>query len=451
MAEKAELAYQRKARMRGKHRKVRIEQVHEMDNLLKADREGRRGKSAHKGVRLFDKAKDANLAELKILISTMSYHTSPGHECVRHCPCGKDRLLHKLPYYPDHITHHALMNVILPILLKYYYYDSSASIKGKGMHFAARRTERWIDENKDAGRLYYVKIDFVKFYHMIIQQKIYEHLCGIFGNKGIRYLIHEVVTACDECLGIGLYPIQPFANAYTCPLCRLLMEKFNVRVEIYCDDLVIMSRDKKQLWKAINFVKSYASDVMGQPLHDNIGIQIIDEKHAIDYVGYQYFFGHTLLRKRMKKKFKKRMSRLTDEMKRYQVATSYKGWLMHCNGYNLWCKVMEMKSFKELCVPKFEKLDSEGKRMLDGTRVSAAMFVDREVVFLDAEIGVKSKFNDKPSAVVQIEDNGRKYKFFTNNKKLIQTIQYVKEHDGFPFRGTLVRANTSGLPDYEIQ
>lgn len=110
-----------------------------------------------------------------------------------------------------------------------------------------------------------------------------------------------------------------------------------------------------------------------------------------------------------------------------------------------------MKSFKELCVPKFDKKDADGKRMLEGTRVSASMFVDREVVFLDAEIGVKSKFKDKQSAVIQIEDSGRKYKFFTNNKKLIQTIQYVKDHDAFPFKGTLTRANTSGLPDYEIK
>lgn len=446
-----DLAYKRKALLRGKNRKVRIEQVSEIENLLNADRDARKRKSRHKGVIEFDKDRDGNIAAIKRLIDTETYHTSPGHECVRHCPCGKDRVLHKLPYYPDHIVHHALMKVIFPVLMRYYYYDSSASIPGKGIHFAAKRTKRWIDENKDAGRLYYAKIDFVKFYHLIIQQKIYDHLCRIFGNNGIRYLVHEVVTACDEGLGIGLYPIQPFANAYTCPLCRLLMEKFKVRVEIYCDDLVIMSRDKKQLWKAINLVKNYAKDVMEQPLHDNIGIQIIDERHCLDFVGYQFFFGHTLLRDKMKRKFKQRMSRSTDEMKRYRSATSYKGWLMHCNGYNLWCRVMGMKSFKELCVPKFEKLDSEGKRMLEGTRVSASIFVDREVVFLDAEIGVKSKFNDKPSAVVQIEDNGRKYKFFTNNKKLIHTIQYVKEHDGFPFRGTLVRANTSGLPDYEIQ
>ena len=454
--EKQELAYKRKARKRGKNRKVRIEQVYDMDNLILADKEARRGKKAHKGVRLFDADPQGQLLVLQSMLMERTYHTSEGHECTRMCPCGKERLLHKLPYYPDHIENHALMQVIFPVMTRAYYYDSSASIKGKGMHFAAKRTERYIDEHKDAGRIYYVKLDFVKFYHNIDQRKVYDCLCRKFGNEGIRYLLWEIVTACDEGLGIGLFPIQPIANYYTCPLCRVLMAMFDVRVEIYCDDLVIMGLSKKEVWKAVNFVKWYADEVMGQPIHENIGMQIIDDTHGLDFVGYQYFFDHTLLRKRMKEKFKKRMAHVTDPLMRYEVATSYKGWLMHCDGYNLWCKVMDMKSFKDLQVPKPEDVDSEGKRMLKGARVSASILTGREIVFLDAEVGVRSKFSkngkEKKSTLIQVEEHGQKFKFFTDNQKLISTIEYIKEHDGFPFKGTLVNVNTTGgLPDYEIQ
>ena len=317
------------------------------------------------------------------------------------------------------------------------------------MHFAAQRTERYIDAHKYAGRIYYAKLDFVKFYHNINQKKINHVLSRKFGDEGIRYLIWEIVSACDEGLGIGLFPIQPMANFYTCALCRLLMALFDVWVEIYCDDMVIMGLDKKEVWRAVNSVRKYAEEVMEQPLHDNIGVQIIDEHHGLDFVGYQFFFNHTLLRKRMKAKFKQKMHRLKDPMRRYQAATSYKGWLMHCNGFNLWCKVMHMKSFKDLQVPKFEKKDADGKRMLEGTKVSASMLCGREVVFTDVELGVKSKYK-KNAAIVQVEDNGQKFKFFTCNQKLIQTLEYINTHDGFPFTGTIVRANNAGLPDYEI-
>lgn len=455
-----ELAYKRKARLRGKHRKVRIEQVYDMLNLHIADREARKGKDGvnkyHKGVRLFDTKPEQFLNELHNQLKEMTYHTSEGHECERRCPCGKVRLLHKLPYYPDHIVHHALMQVIFPTLKKYYYYDSSASIKGRGTSYAQKRTARYIDENKWKGCLYYAKVDFVKFYHRIDQQKIYDHLCSIFGNKGIRYLLWEIVTACDEGLGIGLFPIQPLTNSYTSPLCRLLMALFDVRIEIHCDDMIIISDSAKEVWKAVNFIAWYSENVMEQEIHDGIGVQVIDIKNGLDYVGNVFYFNHTLVRKRLKGKFKRKMHRLKEPMHRYRVAASYKGWMMHCNGFNLWCKTMAMKSFKDLQVPKFEKLDADGKRMLDGTKVSASILTGREIVFLDSEFDVRSKFSkngeSKRSTLVQVEDNGRRFKFFTDNIKLKETLMYIREHDGFPFRGTLVNVNHGGgLPDYEIQ
>lgn len=444
------LAWKRKALKRGKNRKLRIEQVYDPDNLKQADRAARKGKKNHKGVRIYDRNANENLERLQEAIRERKYHTSEGHECMRHCPCGKDRLLHKLPYYPDHIVHHALMQVIMPTLVKSLYADSSASIKGKGIHYAMRRTARYIDEHKHAGRIYYAKLDFVKFYHMIDQKRIYECICRTFGNEGLRYLLREVVTACESGLGIGLYPIQPLANFYLSWLCRDVMAKHGVRVEIYCDDIVVMSTDKREVWRAVDYIKEYADGVMQQPLHDGIGVQIIDSEHGLDFVGYKFFFDHTLLRKRMKRKFVRKMHRLKDPWRRYEVANAYRGWLMHCNGYNLWKKTMKMKSFKELRVPKFENTDADGRRMLEGSRVSASMLVGRELTFLDAEMGVRSKF-DKPSAVVQVEDRGIKMKFFTCNQRLLQTIGYLKDNEYFPFRGTLVRRNTSGLPDYEIE
>ena len=101
-------------------------------------------------------------------------------------------------------------------------------------------------------------------------------------------------------------------------------------------------------------------------------------------------------------------------------------------------------------MPAFERRDADGKRIMEGTKISSTMLCDREIIFLDAEFGVKSKYN-KPATVVQVEDNQHKFKFFTNNAKLTQVLQYVADNHAFPFRGTLRRANSSGLPDYTIE
>lgn len=456
-----ELAYKRKRRLRGKNRKVCGSMVYDYTNLFSAQKEARKGKDTlrrrHKGVRLFDEKQDYFLQHIQNDIRNMSYHTSTPNCCEQLCPCGKVRMLTKLPFNPDHIVHHALMRVVYPTMKRYYYYDSYASIKGKGMHFAKRRVERFIDENKDAGRLYWIKRDFVKFYHNIHQDKMYVFLCRLFTDKVVRNLFYEVTTVCEQGLGIGLYPIQPIVNLYTCDMCRTIMRECNgVRVFVYCDDILVIGRTKQEVWKANAIIERFANDVFQQPLHEKYGMQIVDEKCFCDFVGFRFFFGRTFIRKAMARKFRKAMRKLKDPLRRFQVATSYKGWLMHCDGYNYWRRIMAMKSFKELKVPKFDDVDSEGKRMLKGQRISASILVGREITFVDCEIGVRSKFTkngkEKKSTLILVEEHGQRFKFFTDNQKLIQTMEYIKENGMFPFRGTLVNVNMGGgLPDYEIQ
>lgn len=437
--------------IRGKHRGVKLEAVAEMENLERAVKESRRGKNRNKGVIIYDRSPKENLSRLQKELTTMAYHTSEGHDCYRKCPCGKVRKLHKLPYYPDHITHHALMQVVMPHLIRALYQESGASVKGRGIHYAARRTARWIDEHKGAGRLYYCKLDFVKFYESVDQQRIYDALCVMFRNDGIRYLLREAVTATERGLGIGLYPIQTLTNFYMSRLCRLVSGKFGVKVEVYCDDVVILGKDKREVWRAVNYVRDYAEREMCQRLHEGYSVQIIDERHALDFVGYLFFFGHTLARKRNKVKFRRKMARLKDPMARYHMAVAYKGWLEHCDGLNLWRRVMDMKSFKELRMPKFEKVDANGKRMLDGTRVGMGQIANRELVFMDAEFGVHSKLSGNDLAtVVQVAENGIYYKFITNNSAITEALKWCKEHGELPFRGTLRQKAGTNRPDYEI-
>lgn len=346
------LAVHRKKLLRGKYRHVRYSMIEAPENVRAAAYEASRGKKAHAGVRCFEQDAERNIQRITQMLHERAYYTSPVEECLMKCPCGKQRMLSKLPHDPDHIVHHAMMRVLTPVLNRYYFHDSAASIKGRGMHYAERRVERYIDERrKSNNRLYYIKRDFVKFYHHIQQAVIENHLRQLFSDAGVRYLIHEVVTACREGLGIGLYPIQPYANTYTSPLCREVMSKHDVRVFIYCDDIVIMGTDKHEVWRANNYVEHYAAHVMRQPLHQQYGMQIVDDSHFLDFVGYRFYYLHTGLRKKMKIRFKQKMHRLNNPLRRYQVATAYKGWLMHCNGMHLWQSVTGLENYKALRMP----------------------------------------------------------------------------------------------------
>lgn len=447
-----ELAYKRKARLRGKNRKLRLQDVAAEDNLWSAQSEARKGKSAHKGVKIFDEQPIANIKALHTALLSGTYHTSPGHECMRLCPCGKVRRLHKLPFYPDHVEHHALMRVIMSTLNRYYYYDSAASIKGKGIHFAAKRVRRYIDEHRDRERLYFVKLDFVKFYQNIRQNKCYAALARLFSDKGIRYLLREVITACDTGLGIGLYPIQPIANFYLCAMEREVMAEHDVRLFVYCDDIVVIGEDKREVWAAVNHVLRYAAEVLEQPVHGGYGMQIVDDRHFLDFVGYCFYRNRTLLRRKMKQKFARRMKDLRDPMRRYRCAVSYKGWLLHCDGFNLWTKVMTIR-FADLNVPEFVQTDADGNTMLDGIKMSIKSMTGRPLLFNAVSNG-KSKLEgkkDSPILWVQVEENGNTYKFSTGCRRLMYKLQYCADHDLFPFEGVITTIGCGQYTEYDIQ
>lgn len=60
------------------------------------------------------------------------YHTSKYTTCKIYEP--KERLIFRLPYYSDKITHHAIMNVMEPVWTKVFTRDTYSCIKRRGIH-----------------------------------------------------------------------------------------------------------------------------------------------------------------------------------------------------------------------------------------------------------------------------------------------------------------------------
>ena len=109
-------------RIVGKNKHITIELVYDETNLRASERDARRNKKPNYGVKRFDKNYDENINRLKYEISTRTFHTStPRNESV--WTENKIRALSKVKYF-DNVAHHALMRVINPVLLQYYYYES---------------------------------------------------------------------------------------------------------------------------------------------------------------------------------------------------------------------------------------------------------------------------------------------------------------------------------------
>ena len=124
---------------------------------------------------------------------------------------GKRREIYKLPYYPDRIIHHAIVQVVEPIWKKTLIADTYQSIKGRGLHKAIRKIQRNVRMSDK--KLYYLKMDINKYYPSIQNDKLMQLIRRKIKCKDTPQLIDEIV---DSTIGvpIGNYLTQYFGNIY---------------------------------------------------------------------------------------------------------------------------------------------------------------------------------------------------------------------------------------------
>ena len=106
--------------------------------LLLAARKARRGKRSRGTVRRFEFVREFELLRLASELERGTYRPGPFHTHWITRP--KPRLISAAPYR-DRVVHHALMNVLEPILDRHMHPHSYACRRGKGTHAAADRVQ----------------------------------------------------------------------------------------------------------------------------------------------------------------------------------------------------------------------------------------------------------------------------------------------------------------------
>ncbi len=98
-----------------------------LENLYLADLKARKGKADQNGVKLHMKQQEANLQALHYALLDKTFRTSKYTTFTIRDP--KERLISCLPYFPDRIVHHAVMNVLEPIFVAHFTADTYSCIK----------------------------------------------------------------------------------------------------------------------------------------------------------------------------------------------------------------------------------------------------------------------------------------------------------------------------------
>jgi len=135
------------------------EKIYEWDNLLNAFNKAKKGKSNKKEVLEFEYDLENILIKIQKQFAGQNYKFSGYKTFQIYEP--KERLISCAPF-KDRVIHHAICNIINPIIDKSIISDSYACRKGKGLHHAIKRAYYFYRNSK-----YVYKFDIQKYFYTI--------------------------------------------------------------------------------------------------------------------------------------------------------------------------------------------------------------------------------------------------------------------------------------------
>ena len=335
-------------------------QIYDIENLELAHQHAKRGKGWYTEVQIVEAHKGLYLKNLQQQFINHTYKTSKYSKFIKK-EGSKERVIYKLPYFPDRIAQWAIIQVIEQHLIKKFIKDTYSSIPGKGLHQALNSVRKAV-QNGSENTTYCLKIDIRHFYQNINHEVLKNQYKRIFKDKELIWILSEIInsinTADEEDLKIiyknkeidyntgipiGNYLSQYSGNIYLYNFDHWIKEDLRIKYYYrYMDDIVILNKDKNELRKILKLISQYLHSNLKLFLKPNYQIFPVNSR-GIDFVGYRIFRKYTLLRKTTAKTLKKKCSQIYLKVKQYNlmnynnwcVINSYKGWTQHCNSFKL--------------------------------------------------------------------------------------------------------------------
>ena len=310
----------------------------DINNLRLADEKARKGKLKSYGIRLHDMNRENNIFKLHEQLKNKTYKTSEYNVFKIYEP--KERDIYQLPYFPDRIVHHAVMNILEPIWVSMFTADTFSCIKGRGIHGCWKKVKKALKDEENTK--YCLKIDIKKYYPSIDHNILKSLIRKKIKCKDTLGLIDEIIDSADG-VPIGNYLSQYFANIYLTYFDHYVKEKMKVKYYFrYADDIVFLHQDKKELRNIYKEIKTYLKDELKLEIKHNYQI-FPTQIRGIDFVGYVFRNSHTLIRKSIKQNFCRKIAKLqkrklnNKEFK--QGIAAWLGWCKYSNSINLLNKI----------------------------------------------------------------------------------------------------------------
>ncbi|MDE1824783.1 MAG: RNA-directed DNA polymerase [Candidatus Micrarchaeota archaeon] len=254
--------------------------------------------------------------------------------------------------YRNGVVHHALCNIISPILEKGFIYDSFANQNGKGTHKALRRAAFFMRKTArmQASRIagFALKADIRHYFdtvdHGILLKIVGHKIADPQVMQLIRIILANHKSEIEgKGMPIGNLTSQFFANVYLGELDQFVKHTLKAKHYIrYVDDFVIFDNDKGRLEKWRADIDNFLSSSLDIELHKE-KTKILPLHAGITFLGFRVFRDYKLLKKSNARRIWKRLEVFTKRcqdglMTNEDASKSLDGWLAYArfaNTYNL--------------------------------------------------------------------------------------------------------------------
>ncbi|MCF7793247.1 MAG: reverse transcriptase/maturase family protein [Candidatus Cloacimonetes bacterium] len=324
------------------------QEIYSWKNLVTAFKKARKSKRSKEEVADFEYNLENNLLNIQESLLQNNFSFSGYKHFIIKEP--KERLISCAPF-KDRVVHHAICNILEPILDKSMIADTFACRRGKGLHHAVRRAF-WMYQQCE----YVYKFDIQKYFYTIdheillnkLQRKIKDSqlmnllksLLETYKSSSDYYLPFEDDNIFDygrsRGLPIGNLTSQLFANYYLSEFDHFCKERLHQKFYIrYMDDILIFGDDKEILYRIKKEIEAFLSEIR---LHVHPHKNAISKtKHGVNFLGFRYNNNAIKLQNRNLIRFKRKLRAFSSrEISINDIILSFNGHLGyfnsgHCN------------------------------------------------------------------------------------------------------------------------
>jgi RNA-directed DNA polymerase len=330
-------------------------EIVDFENLLLAARKAQKGKRFRDNVLEFNYNRELEIQKLQAELNDRTY--CPGNYRTFKISDPKVRLISAAPYR-DRVVHHALCNVIQPLMERSLIADTYANRQGYGTHRALRRFTAYARSSR-----YVLQCDIKKYFPSIDR----EILKGLIRRKlkcdRTLWLIDLIVDRSNEQefvldyfpndtlltplerprgLPIGNLTSQFLANYYLSGLDHFVKDRLRISKYLrFVDDFALFSDDFQELSAARSAIESYLA-TLRLKIHP-IKSQLFETKQGANFVGFRILLDRIRVRNDNLRRARKRFRHLDRAYAQGQISLedirkrirSWEAHLMHGNTYRL--------------------------------------------------------------------------------------------------------------------